>query len=87
MIEVCSLPKSSNTILVRLWKNDLPVALRYVALQDTKPVYPTVSLFSNSSYVECELIPPNMIVQLPAYFVGVFLHISSHLLTSRRVSK
>ena len=72
MIELCSLPKTMSSILVRIWKNDLPVALRYVDYKDCDGrLYPTVSLVANGSTVQCEVITPNLIEQLPAYFVSL----------------
>lgn len=72
MIELCNLPKSSTFTLVRIWKNELPIALRYVDLTGSDGVmYPTVSLVANGSTVQCDVITPNMIEQLPTYFVSI----------------
>ena len=76
ILELCDLPVSSDVVLIRIWKNNLPVALRYVQLSEQAALYPTVSLLSKSAVIQCDVIPPNVIEQLPSYFVrAVFISI------------
>lgn len=70
MLELCTLSPAAGTAMVRLWKNELPVALRYLDIRGHPSLYPTVSLYANGATVACELITPNMIEQLPTYFVS-----------------
>jgi len=74
MIEACFLTKDCDFILVRLWKNELPVALRYIQLTDAQDIFPTLSLFANGGFVSCEVITPNRIEALPTYFVSINHH-------------
>ncbi|KAF6024262.1 hypothetical protein EB796_017433 [Bugula neritina] len=74
MIEVCHRGEGSNSVMVRVWKNELPVALRSLDIKDHKELYATVSLFANGSPVACELITPNKIEHLPTYYVNNLLY-------------
>lgn len=74
IMELCDLPPDSNLALVRIWKNNLPIALRYIGVPNKHTLlYPTVSLLSHAATVTCDVIPPNMIEQLPSYFVSLVL--------------
>ena len=74
MIELCPLSKSADTVMVRIWKNELPVALRYLDTRIHPSLYPTISLHANKATVSCEMITPNMIEHLPTYFVSDYVN-------------